>query len=404
MISKDVPVGYKLTEVGVIPEDWKVLPIAELQPFVTSGSRGWAGFYSERGYPFIRITNLSRESIYPDLKDLKLVNLPLGVSEGTRTQLQDNDLLISITADIGIIGYVSSLIPKPSYINQHIALVRFDSSKVSSKFISYFLASENPQKLFWASTDTGAKAGMSLITVQKILVALPPLKEQKAIALVLSDTDALITSIDKLIAKKRDIKQAAMQQLLTGKDRWEEKNLGQIAEFINGRAYNITEWETRGVPVIRLQNLTGRGEDYYYSNLKLPEKQYCNYGDLLFMWSATFGAVIWKGGKAIFHYHIWKIECDIQKLDKGYLFYILLDITERLKNHSSSGGTMLHVTKQSMESTKIYLPPLEEQQAIAKVLSDMDSEISALEQRRDKTKALKQAMMQELLTGRIRLL
>jgi type I restriction enzyme S subunit len=163
LMSKDVPVVYKLTEVGVIPEDWKVLPIAELQPFVTSGSRGWAGFYSERGYPFIRITNLSRESIYPDLNDLKLVNLPLGVSEGTRTQLQDNDLLISITADIGIIGYVSPLIPKPSYINQHIALVRFDSSKVSSKFISYFLASENPQKLFWASTDTGAKAGMSLI-------------------------------------------------------------------------------------------------------------------------------------------------------------------------------------------------------------------------------------------------
>ncbi|MER2688228.1 restriction endonuclease subunit S [Escherichia coli] len=153
-------------------------------------------------------------------------------------------------------------------------------------------------------------------------------KEQTAIANALSDVDALISELEKLIAKKQAIKTATMQQLLTGRTRlpqfalredgtpkgtkpselgeipvdWEVVTLGTASSFINGRAYSLHEWENSGTPVIRLQNLTGRGDEYYYSNLQLPEKQYCKYGDLLFMWSATFGPVIWRGPKAIYHY------------------------------------------------------------------------------------------------------
>ncbi len=158
-----------------------------------------------------------------------------------RTQLQDGDILISITADIGIIGYVNALLSKPAYINQHIALVRFDSSKSNSLFLSYFLACENSQKLFRGSTDLGAKAGMSLEKIRSIKLALPPLSEQKAIALFLSDTDALIAACDRPITKKRNIKQGAMQQLLTGKMRlpnfsgeWEVKKLGEVSPLQRG--------------------------------------------------------------------------------------------------------------------------------------------------------------------------
>ncbi|NDD91349.1 restriction endonuclease subunit S, partial [bacterium] len=215
----EVKPGYKQTEVGVIPEDWNVAQLGDLKPFVTSGSRGWASYYSERGDLFVRITNLSRGSIYLDLTDCKFVKLPAEAREGVRTQLNEHDVLISITADIGIVGYVDKSVPSPAYINQHIALVRFDSSKTSGRFVSYFLASEKPQKLFRASTDTGAKAGMSLLTVQKIKTALPPLPEQFTIATALSDVDGLLGGLDRLIAKKRDLKQAAMQQLLTGQTR-----------------------------------------------------------------------------------------------------------------------------------------------------------------------------------------
>ena len=102
----EVKSGYKRTEVGVIPEDWQVAQIGNLKPFVTSGSRGWASYYSDRGSLFVRITNLSRETIYLDLNDSKFVSLPPNAKEGTRTQLQEEDVLISITADIGIVGYV----------------------------------------------------------------------------------------------------------------------------------------------------------------------------------------------------------------------------------------------------------------------------------------------------------
>jgi type I restriction enzyme S subunit len=140
--------GYEETDIGVIPKDWEVNDLGSRRPFVTSGSRGWAAFYSDIGSPFIRITNLSRESIYLDLTDLKYVSLPPEAKEGTRTQLHEHDVLISITADIGIVGYVTSHLPQPAYINQHIALVRFDPSSTDGRFVSYFLASEKPQKLF----------------------------------------------------------------------------------------------------------------------------------------------------------------------------------------------------------------------------------------------------------------
>jgi len=238
--------GYKHTEVGVIPEDWAVKQISNLQPFVTSGSRGWAAFYSERGSPFIRITNLSRTCIYLDLGDLRFVKLAANDSEATRTQLRDGDVLISITADIGIVGCVTDKLAKPAYINQHLALVRFDSTQINSRFISYFLASENTQKLFRALTDSGAKAGMNLTTVQQIRIALPPNKaEQEAIAGALSDADALIESQEQLLTKKRHLKQGAMQELLTGKKRlsgfageWTVKRLGEIAHIKTGGRNN----------------------------------------------------------------------------------------------------------------------------------------------------------------------
>src|SRR5262249_27779006 len=153
-----------------------------------------------------------RESIYLDLADLRLVNLPLEDREGIRTQLQVGDLLVSITADIGIIGYVDSRVPQPAYINQHIALVRVGTSEADTRFLAYFLASEPAQKAFRAATDQGAKAGMNLDGVCRIQAAFPPLPEQKVIAAALSDVDALLVALDRLIAKKRDIKQAAMQQ------------------------------------------------------------------------------------------------------------------------------------------------------------------------------------------------
>ncbi|HUW19434.1 MAG TPA: restriction endonuclease subunit S [Sedimentisphaerales bacterium] len=416
----EVKPGYKQTEVGVIPEDWVVKRIGDFEPFVTSGSRGWAAYYSERGAPFIRITNLSRESIYLDLEDLRLVNLPQDTSESIRTQLQDNDVLISITADIGIIGYVSEDVPKPAYINQHIALVRFDSSNTDSKFVSYFLASAKPQKLFRALTDSGAKAGMSLLTVHKIHLALPPTKaEQTAIAQVLSDADELITALEKLIAKKRNIKQGAMQQFLTGKKRlpgfsgkWEAKKLGEVCELENGYAFKSNTYNDNGeYLIITIANVQdGRMDILECSRIsELPKDiqahQILYYGDLLISMTGNVGRICRvNANNTLLNQRVGKlIPIDI---DIDFFFYLLNDrkfLNKMIVN--AQGGAQGNIGKGDILEYKAYIPKdKSEQTAIAEVLSDMDAEITALETKLEKYKMIKEGMMQELLTGKKRLI
>ena len=193
---------YKRTDIGVIPEDWDVSTIGQFNPFVTSGSRGWADFYAEFGDPFIRITNQSRQSIYLDLEELRFVQLPGGSAEGKRTSLRNDDILISITADIGICSFIDDSLEKPAYINQHIAMVRFSSEQIVPKYVNYFLSSDLVQRLFVARSDTGAKAGMNLDGIRAIKFAKPKLDEQKAIAEALSDVDGLIDGLEGVDCEK----------------------------------------------------------------------------------------------------------------------------------------------------------------------------------------------------------
>jgi len=413
--------GYKQTDLGMIPADWEVVEIGDLNPFVTSGSRGWAEFYSGMGFPFIRITNLSRESIFLDLTDLKLVKLPYRVSEGTRTQLENDDVLISITADIGIIGYVTASVQKPAYINQHIALVRFDSAKANARFASYFLACERSQRLFRASTDQGAKAGMSLGAIRKIQLALPLAPEQRAIAAALSDVDALIGGLDQLIAKKRDIKQAAMQQLLTGKQRlpgfcakWAVKRLADVGTFSKGKGIRKDELVADGIPCVRYGEIYTHHNDYvrrFYSFI--PQKiakqsQRLRKGDLLFAGSGETAEEIGKCVAFIGEEEAYAggdiVVFSPSNQDAMYLGYLMnhASICEQ-KARMGQGDAVVHVSARNLGELQLRLPDIEEQRAIAAVLSDMDAEIAGLEQKRDKTRLLKQGMMQELLTGRIRL-
>jgi type I restriction enzyme S subunit len=130
--------------------------------------------------------------------------------------------LISITADIGIIGYVDASVPSPAYINQHIALVRFDAAKLNGKYAAYFLASEKSQRLFRASTDTGTKAGMSLIGIQKIEIMMPQLPEQQRIADFLTSLDDLITAQSAKLEALKTHKKGLMQQLFPSPETNEE--------------------------------------------------------------------------------------------------------------------------------------------------------------------------------------
>ncbi len=154
---------------------------------------------------------------------------------------------------------------------------------------------------------------------------------------------------------------------------WPLVKLGDVATVINGRAYNKDELLPAGkYPVLRVGNFFSN-RDWYYSDLELDAKNYCDTGDLLYAWSASFGPKIWDEGKVIYHYHIWKLVLNEDKVDKKYLFYFLQRDVEKIKQDHGSGSTMIHITKGAMEERLISLPPLEEQKRIAAILDKADA-------------------------------
>jgi len=155
---------------------------------------------------------------------------------------------------------------------------------------------------------------------------------------------------------------------------WRAIRFGDCAELINGRAYGQSELlESGKYKVIRIQNLNG-GTRWYYSDLDLSEAKYCEQGDLLFAWSATFGPYIWNGEKSIFHYHIWKVLPRPEIIDRDFAFFLLLWITARIKA-GAHGVAMLHFTKAGMEQYEVHIPPLSEQRQIAARLKAQLAEV-----------------------------
>lgn len=415
--EKDMPAGFKLTEVGVIPQDWDVKTIGQLNPFITSGSRGWADFYVNYGDLFVRITNMSRNSIYLDTKksENKFVSLPATSTEGKRTQLNNGDVLISITADIGIIGYVDESIAKPAYINQHISLVRFDDVSIDNKFVAYFLASENVQKKFLANSDVGAKAGMNLNGVRSIIFAVPTKKEQSAIARALTDVDTLIVELKKVLTKKKAIKTATMQQLLTGKTRLPQFALqddGAVKGYKNSELGEIpVDW---GISKIGKIAPLQRGFDLPASARKegihpvVYSNGIINYHNsfqvkgpgVITGRSGTIGKVHYVTDDYWPHNtSLWVTKFNNANVKFIYYLYTYIGF-ERF----SSGSGVPTLNRNDAHDYWVLVPPMEEQTAIAAILSDMDKDIQTLQQRLDKIRQLKQGMMQELLTGKTRLI
>lgn len=252
-------------------------------------------------------------------------------------------------------------------------------------------------------------------------VPLPPLPEQRAIAAALSDVDALLAALDRLIAKKRDLKQAAMQQLLTGQTRlpgfsgeWEVKRLGEFGVFLKGSGVKKDDSQSGELPCVRYGEIYTRHNDHIKSFSSLISAEVAatarllKQGDLLFAGSGETREEIGKCVAFVDAFDAYAggdiVILRPQGMDSLFLGYLLnTPAINRQKASRGQGDAVVHIGASALAAIAIHLPPLAEQTAIAAVLSEMDSELSALEQRRDKTRALKQGMMQELLTGRTRL-
>jgi len=407
--------GYKQTELGMIPEDWEVCALGDVVTKVGSGITPTGGekVYKKEGRPFLRSQNVGRGHLLLD--DIAFIDEETH-SSFLATEIKLDDVLLNITgASIGRSAVADDRLLGGN-VNQHVCIIRADASKLSPYYLNFFLLSESGQKQIESFQAGGNRQGLNFGQIKSFQIPLPPFPEQRAIATALSDVDALITSLDKLIAKKRDIKQATMQQLLTGKTRlpgfseelkvgykqtevgmipedWDVHSVEEIADVITGDKDTQDKTESGAYPFFVRSQIVERINSYSYDG-----EAVLTAGD-----GVGVGKVFhYANGKFDFHQRVYMIY-NFRKFD-GFFFYLYFSnnfYKEATKYNAKN--SVDSVRREMVTGMKIPHPPLPEQQAIAAVLSDMDAEIAALEQKRDKTRALKQGMMQELLTGKTRL-
>jgi type I restriction enzyme, S subunit len=427
--SAVIPHGYKRTEVGVIPNHWST-SILGASAFVTK----LAGFeytlyfdYSLSG-PVVALRALNIKNGTLDLTDVRTI--PRKVSDTLpRSKLAQGDLVISY---VGTLGRVA-VIPEDNrfHLAPNVAKISVKKETLNPEFLSQYLNSPKGQKSILEASASTTQAALSMSNLRGIIVVNPPLPEQRAIAEALSDIDELIRALDKLIAKKRAIKKAAMQQLFTGKVRlpgfsnvWKVYTIQELIDQYaiighldgnHGELYPRShEFIESGVPYIAANDLTGHKVSF--SNCKyLSEERARRFrkgisrnGDVLFAHNATVGPtglLSTECDYVILSTTATYFRCNPEKLNNLFFLYVIQSpffVSQYRAVMAQSTRNQIPITAQRKLS--ILLPPtIVEQHAIATVLSDMDEEIAVLERRLDKTKQLKQGMMQELLTGRIRL-
>jgi type I restriction enzyme S subunit len=409
--SLPVRVGYKQTEVGVIPEDWEVKPLVEVATIATGNTppTSVAANYGDE-YFFVSPADLGEHKFILDAGK-KLSQKGFGISR----KFPANSILFTcIGSTIGKCGIAQIELTSNQQIN-----AIFPDKSFSSEYLYYELSFLSPR--IKALAGEQAVPLINKTQFGESPVALPPLPEQRAIATALSDVDALLAAQDKLIAKKRDIKQAAMHQLLTAKQRlpgfsgeWEVVKAGDVGRFRGGNGFP-TRYQGAGVgeyPFFKVSDMNNVGNEIFMetANNYVSEELRKQLGVTAF---PAGSIVIAKVGAAIFLERkkiLPRASCldnnmaafvmDSSRANYSFIHYVLLNI----KLGSLVSTTALPSLSGSVLSEiELRLPSLPEQIAIATILSDMDADLAALEQQRDKTRALKQAMMQELLTGRIRL-
>jgi type I restriction enzyme S subunit len=413
-LQDDIPVGYKQTEVGVIPEEWVVKPLADIADKIMVGIASAATHaYRVKGVPMFRNQNIKAGQ----LEDTDLLFIaPEYEATFKNKRLRAGDLLTMRTGYPGVTAIVP---PKYDSAQGFTTLItRPNQHEAESSYLCHYVNSEMGQHFFTQSQIGGAQKNVNVGTLRKMPVPLPRPPEQRAITAALNDVDGLLGGLDRLLAKKRDLKQAAMQQLLTGQTRLpgfdgelEVKRLGQLAEMGSGGTppSSVAAYYDGDIPWASISDMTKDGKVIMSTDRNLTREGFRNCAAQMF----PAGTVLYAIYASLGECSIAGIElCSSQAilgirpkdgLNGEFLYYFLASLKAKVKTLGQQ-GTQANLNKGMVQDFHLSLPPFPEQTAIAKVLTDMDAELAGLEQRRKKTRFLKQAMMQELLTGRTRLI
>lgn len=425
MKQQQIPQGYKLTEVGIIPEDWEVKSIGQFTSCIAGGTPStritsyWGG-----NHPWMSSGELHCKFIY----DVKERITDEGLINSSAKYIPSESVLMGLAGQGKTRGTVA--INKIKLCtNQSIAAILPNKDHITA-YLFYNLENRYGE-LRGLSTGDGGRGGLNLTIIKNINLPFPNIIEQTAIANALSDIDALINQLKKLIVKKQAIKTATMQQLLTGKTRlpafayredgnlkgtkqselgeipedWETRYFNEVFKFKQGLQMPIDQQSLDNkigmIRFIRIVDLTCKDEPIRY--IIDPGKDYHINKNDLFMVRYGAPGLIGFGYEGVIANNLFRLISKV-KIEELFYYFYLIYIHSKIVGISGS-STMPAVNFNSLNNVRIrYLPNLREQITIANILSDMDKEISTLEKRLAKTELIKQGMMQELLTGKTRLI
>ncbi len=396
-MSATIPAGYKQTEVGVIPGDWDVKRLSDVSEIRSGIAKNSNVFVNDPiTVHYLRVANV--QDGFLNLTEMS--EIQVNRNDVKRYAVLPGDVLMNEGGDLDKLG--RGAIWRGQFspcINQnHVFVVRCKAA-TSPDYLNIWTSTATARRYFMvAGKQTTNLATINKSALSQLPVVLPPLSEQRAIAAALSDVDVLLAKLDQLVAKKRNLKQAAMQQLLTGQTRlpgfsgaWEVKRLGNVVDFRKGQLITEKDAVAGDVPVIA----GGKKPSYFHNE---PNR----IGKTITVSASGASA----GYVAFFGSPIFASDCSTVSESKAYsieYIYFQLLLKQETIYKAQTGGAQPHIHAVDLKPLEIGLCSKEEQTAIATLLSDMDTELAALEARAAKTRALKQGMMQELLTGRIRL-
>lgn len=385
-ITQKIPSGYKQTEIGVIPADWDVKTFKDIC-WVNQG---------------LQIA-IEKRLKNPTAKSKKYITIQY-LNDGKETEYIDDyslsvccvkdDILMTRTGNTGIV--ISGV---EGVFHNNFFKINFDKKQIEKDYFLYYLKDSKTKRIILEKAGTSTIPDLNHNDFYSIQIPLPPSKtERTAIATALSDADALITKTKKLIQKKKNIKQGAMQQLLTGKKRlpgfsgkWETKRLGDVCDINKGQLITDSTRIDGLIPVIA----GGKTPAYYHSKANRHGK------------TITISCSGASAGYIAFYTRpIFASDCSTIEESKNYsieYIYFLLQTLQQKIYKMQTGGAQPHIHPSDLNPITVLIPRPEEQTAIAIILSDMDTELEKLESQLTKYQNIKQGMMQTLLTGKIRL-
>ncbi len=352
---------------------------------------------------------------YGELLDVEKDEIPyitddLYVNKFKTSKLQNGDVIIADAAEDAMVGKCTELVnigEETIFSGLHTIPSR-PTFSFASGYLGYYMNSPAYHTQLLRLMQGTKVLSISKTVLQVTAIIYPnDISEQSQIGTYFNNLDNLITLRQRKLDKLGTIKKAMLEKMFPKNgalvpeirfkgftEDWEERKLGEIVTFINGRAYSQNELLNKGkYKVLRVGNFY-TNDSWYYSDMELGEKYYANKGDLLYTWSASFGPHIWHGDKVIYHYHIWKLELS-EHLDYFFSVHLLNNDKKKILN-DKNGSTMVHITKAGMEQKFVLIPKIEEQNKITSFLDNLD-QLTTLQQRElEKLKNIKKACLEKM--------